>query len=246
MSLINKFRPTSVRPPQQMATARPQQKSAHGLPLHAPTAGPGTPKESVGRFSNGLKEFLWHLDGIGHGNLLDMGPVSQATVSYFIERGFKVYTEDVLSGWRAFLREQEDQARTAVPGTVPPDSSPAARAERFLSANLGHAPDTFDAVLLWDVLDYLDRDMVPSFLSRLSTLVREAGAIFAVFHTRMPEQFHRYRVIDAHNLELVPATPLVQPRHVYQNREIQELFERYRTSKSFVSRDQLRESVFVK
>ena len=101
-------------------------------------------------------------------------------------------------------------------------------------------------MLLWDVLDYLDRDAAPLFIARVSALVREAGAVLAVFHTRMPEQFHRYRVLDAHTLELAAATPLVQPRHVYQNREIQDLFDRFRTQKTFVGRDQLRENVFVK
>jgi len=33
---------------------------------------------------------------------------------------------------------------------------------------------------------------------------------------------------------------------VYQNREIQDLFGRYRSSKSFIARDQLRETLFTK
>jgi len=33
---------------------------------------------------------------------------------------------------------------------------------------------------------------------------------------------------------------------IYQNREIQELFSHYRTMKSFVGRDQLREALFIK
>jgi hypothetical protein len=39
-------------------------------------------KEQIG----GLKELLWNLDGLGHGTLLDMGPASQTTLSFFIER----------------------------------------------------------------------------------------------------------------------------------------------------------------
>jgi hypothetical protein len=33
---------------------------------------------------------------------------------------------------------------------------------------------------------------------------------------------------------------------VYQNREIQDLFSQFRTTKSFVGRDQLRENLFIK
>ena len=42
------------------------------------------------RVSNGLKEFLWNLDGLGRGALLDLGPAWQTTLSFFIERGFRV------------------------------------------------------------------------------------------------------------------------------------------------------------
>jgi cyclopropane fatty-acyl-phospholipid synthase-like methyltransferase len=201
--------------------------------------------EESGRFSNGLKEFLWQIGDIGKGSLLDLGAVSQATVTYFIERNFKVYTEDLLAGWGAFL-EHETQRAASLAGTEEADPSPTARADRFLASNLRYTADTFDAVLLWDLLDYLDKEAARQFLRRITSLVREGGAVLAIFHTRPPEQFQRYRVLDAHNLAVVSAPTLVQPRHVYNNREIQELFEKFRTSKTFVARDQLREGVFVK
>lgn len=218
------------------------------VPLHA-SGTPSTPAaESCGRFSNGLKEFLWQIEDIGRGNLLDLGTVSQATVTYFIERNFKVYTEDLLAAWGAFLEQESQRAEKAIAAAMAeqPDFSPAARADRFLASNLRYPADSFDAVLLWDVLDYLDREAAQRFLSRIISMTREGGAILAIFHTRPPEQFQRYRVLDAHTLELVQAPTLLQPRHVYQNREIQELFEKFRTQKTFVSRDQLREGVFVK
>lgn len=245
MSMLNKFRPLPARDhaPRLVPGQDPRPPFT---PLHAPASSPASGSERTGRFSNGLKEFLWQLDDIGRGNLLDLGAVSQATVSYFIDRGFKVYTEDILGAWRNFVREEESQAGMFASGGEPLDFSPKARAERFLSANLRHEPNTFDAVLLWDLLDYVDRDTAPLYIARISAMVREAGAVLAVFHTRMPEQFHRYRVLDAHTLELAPTLQLVQPRHIYQNREIQDLFERFRTQKTYVSRDQLRENVFVK
>jgi hypothetical protein len=217
------------------------------VPLHAPGGRPGRAgEEPSGRFSNGLKEFLWQIEDIGRGSLLDLGAVSQATVTYFIERNFKVYTEDLLAAWGAFLEHDSERGVSPPGGTEQPDTSPALRADRFLASNLRYPVDSFDAVLLWDVLDYMDREAAQRFLPRITSLVRDGGAVLAIFHTRPPEQFQRYRVLDAHNLELVSVPTLVQPRHVYQNREIQELFEKFRTSKTFVGRDQLREGVFVK
>src|SRR5260370_31419096 len=71
----------------------------------------------------------------------------------------------------------------------------------------------------------MDREAAQQFLPRITSMMRDGGAILAIFHTRPPEQFQRYRVLDAHNLALVSVPTLVRPRHVYQNREIQELFE---------------------
>jgi hypothetical protein len=197
-----------------------------------------------------LKEFLWQLDGIGEGNVLELGPVWQATIGFFLEHGFKVYAEDLLGSWRRFQEEEQERQRRAAAARTDaaplPDEAPSAAAERFLASNLIHARDTFDAVLLWDLLDYLDRETASAVVGRLTSLVRDGGAVLAVFHTRISQEFTRYRMLDGNNLEVVPAPMVVPQQHVYQNREIQDLFSRFRTSKSFVGRDQLREVVFVK
>src|SRR3989440_4932351 len=65
------------------------------------------------RVSNGLKEFLWNLDGLVRGALLDLGPAWQTTLSFFIERGFRVSSEDILRAWKEFLVEEEAKLRSA-------------------------------------------------------------------------------------------------------------------------------------
>ena len=54
------------------------------------------------RVSNGLKEFLWNLEGLGRGTLLDLGPAWQTTLNFFIERGFRVTSDDILRDWADF------------------------------------------------------------------------------------------------------------------------------------------------
>lgn len=214
-------------------------------PVNEKQAGPGfVPR--VSRLSNGLKEFLSQLDGIGRGHLLDLGPARQTTITFFIERGFKVYTEDLLVTWKNFLDVDEKQMRELPPAADRPEMTPAARAERFLESTLRYPADTFDAVLIWDLLDYLDSDLVSRLVVRMTSLVRDGGVALAIFHTRKPEAFHRYRVVDAQHLELIPAPCPFAPQRVYQNREISDLFGRFRSSKTFVGRDQLREGLFIK
>jgi hypothetical protein len=199
------------------------------------------------RVSNGLKEFLWNLDGLGRGTLLDLGPAWQTTLSFFIERGFRVSSEDLLRAWKEFLAEEEARLKAAAAASSETlDVSPAARASRFLENNLRYPNSSFDAILLWDLLDYFEPLVARQVVSCLTELLRPGGVVFAMFHSKKPAGFQRYRVVDSTTLQVVSTPPLVQAQRVYQNREIQDLFVRYRTMKSFVGRDQLRESLFIK
>jgi hypothetical protein len=67
-----------------------------------------------------------------------------------------------------------------------------------------------------------------------------------MFHSKKPEGFQRYRVMDSNTLQVVPTAVICPAQRVYQNREIQDLFTRFRTLKSFIGRDQLRETLFTK
>jgi len=53
-------------------------------------------------------------------------------------------------------------------------------------------------------------------------------------------------VADSNTLQVVSTAVICPAQRVYQNREIQDLFGRFRTMKSFVGRDQLRETLFIK
>jgi|ERR1700682_1745181 len=199
------------------------------------------------RGSNGLKEFLWNLDGLGRGTLLDLGPAWQTTLSFFIERGFRVSSEDILREWKEFLVEEEAKLRAATgSSSEAPDVSPIGRASRFLETNLRYPASSFDAILLWDLLDYLEPVVGRQVVSCLTEMLRPGGIVFAMFHSKKPEGFQRYRVVDSNSLQVISTPALCPAQRVYQNREIQDLFSRYRTMKSFVGRDQLREALFIK
>lgn len=198
------------------------------------------------RVSNGLKEFLWNLDGLGRGTLLDLGPAWQTTLNFFIERGFRVSSEDILRGWKGFVEEEEARLRDDPGYRDSVDTTAQGRAKRFMQTNLQYAPASFDAVLLWDVLDYLDPAMTTQTVASITELLRPAGIVLAMFHSKKPEGFQRYRIADSNTLQVIPATMVAPSQKIYQNREIQELFSHYRTMKSFVGRDQLREALFIK
>src|SRR5208283_4850210 len=198
------------------------------------------------RISNGLKEFLWNLEGLGHGTLLDLGPAWQTTISFFIERGFRVTSDDILRGWSEFVKEQESRSMLPLKEEDYLERTPEARSKKFLAENLQYAEASFDALLLWDVLDYLEPAMAKQIVTHLDEMLRPGGVVFAMFHSKKPEGFQRYRVADTSRLQLLSAKPICTAQKVYQNREIQGLFGNCRTIKTFIGRDQLRETLFLK
>lgn len=198
------------------------------------------------RVSNGLKEFLWNLEGLGRGTLLDLGPAWQTTLSFFIERGFRVTSEDILRGWSEFQKKEQTTPKEALTAEDYAERTPEAQAKKFLAENVQYAPSSFDAVLMWDVLDYLEPTLSRQVVGHLTELLRPGGVALAMFHSKKPEGFRRYRVMDTHTLQVLESKAIVPAQKVFQNREIQELFGRFRTVKSYVGRDQLRETLFIK
>ena len=60
-------------------------------------------------------------------------------------------------------------------------------------------------------------------------------------HSRPAEGFHRYRIVDSQSIELLPAPGAFPHQRSFQNRELLNLFAQFRSSKTFVGRDQIRD-----
>jgi len=214
--------------------------------LRAVGANRAPESQETTRISNGLKEFLWNLEGLGRGTLLDLGPAWQTTLSFFIERGFRVTSDDLLRGWCDFLREHEAQSVLSLKEEDLLERTPEGRTKKFLEENFQYPPSSFDALLLWDVLDYMEPIVAKQTVAHLEEMLRPGGVVFAMFHSKKPEGFQRYRVADTNTLQVLSAKPICAAHKVYQNREIQGLFGNCRTIKTFIGRDQLRETLFLK
>jgi hypothetical protein len=228
------------------STFKPRLTTPSGAAPAKPRPASSAPPAASCRVSNGLKEFLWLISDVPRGRVLDLGPVWQSSVSFFVDKGYRVTSEDVLKEWKDFLTVEEEQLRTALVGNAGEKPSLSALAEKFLETALQYPEQSHHGVLAWDLLDYFDPAAVPPLIDRLSHLVHPGGVVLALFHSRPAERFHRYRIVDAQSVELVPAPTLAVHAHVFQNRELLGLFEQFRSSKSFVGRDQLREALFVK
>jgi hypothetical protein len=170
------------------------------------------------RVSNGLKEFLWLLSDERQGKILDLGAVFQSTVMFFIEKGFRLSTEDLLRSWKEFLHAEEETLRNAPVGDGNARVSQGMLAGKFLDTALQYPEEHFHGVLAWDLFDYLDAELLPRVMERIYTVMRPGGAVLASFHSRAPERFNRYKVVDSQTLELVPTPTLAVHARVFQNR----------------------------
>jgi hypothetical protein len=227
-----------------MAKSRP----SAAAPAIAPSSKPGPATNLKVRTSHGLKEFLWLMSDVPHARVLDLGPVWQATVNFFLEKGYRISTDDLLGTWREFISAEEERLRVS-PLTEEGYSArltASALADKFLENALQYAEESFHGVLAWDLFDYFDPAVSSRIMDRLFSILHTGGAVLALFHSRAPERFHRYRIIDTQTVELVSASTLAVHARVFQNREILELFAKFRSSKTFVGRDQVREGLFLK
>lgn len=184
------------------------------------------------RPSNGLKQFFWELGGRERPAILDLGPVWQSTVQVLADFGCKIYSEDCLGELADALHEPVS----------------ASLAERFLGANLRYAPESLDGVIIWDILDLVPAELVEPLVARLREVLRPGGVVLAFFHNRREESFcfRRYRVVARDTIEMLEAPGDWQPQRIFQNRTLLNLFAAFHASKTFLSRDNLREALFVK
>lgn len=249
MGFLNKLGiAIGAQAPREGSRSLPESRSRHSHGT-AIAAGPHREPElqTTTRVSNGLKDFLWNLEGLGRGTLLDLGPAWQTTLSFFIERGFRVTSEDILRGWAEF--QAKEAAELKKEGLTAEDyaaRTPEALANKFLEENLQYGPSSFDALLLWDILDYTEPTLGKLMVAHVTEMLRPGGVVLALFHSKKPEGFQRYRVMDTHTLQVLEAKTILPAQKVFQNREIQDLFGRFRSMKSYVGRDQLRETLFLK
>lgn len=240
MNWSGKSRPGGTAP--STATVKPRATSATSGGA-ASAAAPASPNA---RASNGLKEFLWLLGDIERPRILDLGNLSQSTLNFFINKGCRVSTEDILRSWKEFIAGEEDALRRMPPGQEGVRISQASLAEKFLTDAVRYPEENFNGVLVWDLLDYLDSELLPRLMDRLYEIIRPGGVVIAMFHSKTPERYHRYRVVDNNAIEMIPSPTISVHARIFQNREILDLFGKFRSSKTFVARDQLREALFIK
>ena len=204
-------------------------------------SGPVTenPKASprASRRSSGLAEFSKLMVSQQGMTILDLGPTSPQNIRLITGLEHRIYNEDVL------LSSLEPQwARKGE------DGAPTVDVAGFFAENLNYPPRHFDAVLCWDVPDYLHEPLVKPLVERMASIIKPGGTLLAFFHTRdagSEAPYYRYHIAGNDSLELQRG-PQFRLQRVFNNRHIENLFTEFSNIKFFLARDNVREVLVVR
>ena len=206
------------------------------------------------RRSSGLGELSRHFGSEEGLCVLDLGATSPANIRYLTERGHKIYSEDVLlASTEPSLVMKDEEGKTVL------DS------KRFLEDTLAYPAAHFDAVLCWNLPDYLDESVVKPVIGRLWSVLKPGGMLLAFFHTRdagPDAPCYRYHMVGTDTLEMqtivrearrgptgavhTVAGGTFRLQRVFNNRHIENLFRDFTSIKFFLARDNVREVLVVR
>jgi SAM-dependent methyltransferase len=192
----------------------------------------------IPRRSTGFNQFTQAILRPDGQKVLDLGPTSSSNIHFVTELGHKAYNEDVLAAANA--------SRLVIPGAE--EGSTTVDVERFLAEEMQYEAESFDAVLLWDVCDYLPEPLVKPVVERIYRITKPRGALLAFFHTRdagSEAPYFRYHIKNQETLELQQG-PHFQLQRVFQNRHIENLFHDYTSIKFFLGKENIREVLLVR
>ncbi|MEP6962044.1 MAG: class I SAM-dependent methyltransferase [Acidobacteriota bacterium] len=187
------------------------------------------------RNSSGLLQFCSLLEDRPGQNILDFAGASQATITYLTNHYHRLYSLDLVHqldesfGAKDFYQNQTDPVMAA----------------DFLNQAFSFPDQQFDAVLIWDALQFLSSPLLENVMQRLARVVRPGGSLLAVFHAEEHANnipIYSYRIVDQKTIGLVPKG-MRKPAKIFNNRGLEKLFQDFESVKFFLTRDSLREVI---
>jgi len=193
--------------------------------------------ERIPRNSSGWGKILERMRGDESLRVLYTGPTSSGNINLITSLGHSIYLANLVED--AARKEWTPPQADGTPGPFDVD--------RFLSTHLTFSGRGFDIVLLWDTADYLPEPIVAPVINRIHQVMEPSGQILAMFHssstasvTPLKADFSRYHLTDTNRVDVqrVGDYPLL---NTFTNRQIEKLFENFKSFTFFLSKDNVRE-----
>jgi SAM-dependent methyltransferase len=182
--------------------------------------------------SKTLAQFLTLLFSRSSAELVDLGPVVGANVAFLGERiGCKIHVEDLYADLDRYAREDALD-----------------RLPEFLERRFAFPDASADAVLCWDIFDYLAPAAASVLANELMRVLRPGGALLGFFSGGGPDDgcYTKYVIEDEASLRLRCYPAACNRERVLQNREITNLFAGLELVASILLKSGVREVLFRK
>jgi hypothetical protein len=175
------------------------------------------------------------LDGLRPGfthDVLDLGPAIGTNVDFFSRLSCRVRVADLYWSLIGEPRSSREPLRfaAALPRLLPLDTE-----------------QHFDAILAWNIFDYLRADQIQALMARLAGACRPGARALAFVSTRhqVPARPPRYTIVDRENVACEgPAHPLRPcPRH--PPTLLARLMPDYSVEAAFLMRNGIQEYLFA-
>jgi hypothetical protein len=169
--------------------------------------------------SNVLRVFTERLQRVQNTQLLDLGPVCGENINFFARRVKRLFVCDM------FLRL--DLAYRQGLGTT------------HVWQHLDYPPPSFDGIMLWGLIDYLNDSELRALLDLCNTMLKPSGTLLAVVQDEFTASstVNSYVIADNFEVYLRPQPHLSLSLRRRHNRERLAILSPFTPIKSFVSRD---------
>lgn len=191
-------------------------------------------EEVIDRGSRGLEQFFSSIRDQTALTLLDLSGANQSNITFITNLGHRLYSEDFVRSLRETFGSED-----------PNEQGNSGQIESFLAQNLDYPEEHFEAVLVWDVLEYLGPALLAATVERLYRVLRPGGYLLAFFHAdeRLANvPYYSFRIRDFNELQVVQRGAR-QPAQLFNNRSLEKLFYRFESVKFFLTREHLREII---
>lgn len=170
------------------------------------------------------------IDKHGGAAILDLGRAHSAQLELLAPYRCKLYFED---------------AHELIHGLAGGDEAEAdlSRLRQWLAQWTAAEPETLDAVLAWDVVNYLEPPLFAAFIERLAPLLRPGALLYFLVYTRpdMPAQPLHYKAIATDRLAYRPSNGTVRPAPRLSQMEIKRRLPTFKVVKSVLLRSGVQE-----
>lgn len=161
--------------------------------------------------------------------MLDLGPASGSNVSFFAHRGCKLFIADLNSSLfgSTSLADRAEALDLALARDIP-------------------TQETFDLVLLWDLLDYLDGTEIRILGSRLKPVCHATTLLYGMVSIRkeIPDRPSRFEILNVGSIRYSLGSQLPRQGPLHKEPDLAKLMSDFRVESTYLLRHGMQEYLF--